>query len=147
SAVLTCLFLLLALQNKRERFLWLIVAFMVLICFATMLNIVTFGDTLAYKHYIVLCATIEFIGSVPFLMIPLILLNIFKRKPGWDLKAYLFLILVTFSFAFVTFDQFLYFILSCIAWSIYYLISIRATSCSVTVWFPHNFARYSLETL
>src|SRR5690606_40822331 len=80
SAVLTCLFLLLALQNKRERFLWLIVAFMVLICFATMLNIVTFGDTLAYKHYIVLSATIEFIGSVPFLMIPLILLNIFKRK-------------------------------------------------------------------
>lgn len=125
--VLILLFLLLALQNKSEKFLWLIVLFMAIVCVSGFLTIATYGQKLSYHSYKWAVLLESITNSLRYLLIPIILTSIFKRKVNWDLKCYLVLTAFAFCLGLVPAYQDLCYFLLGIGCSIYYLVSVRDT--------------------
>ena len=126
AVMLIFLFLLLALQNKREKFLWLIILFMLLVCISNVLAIATYGQMLGFDQHIWAKLFENILGSIRYLVIPILLASIFKRNLGWDLKCYLFLTGFAFCIGLIPFEQELFYFAVGIGCGIYYLISVRA---------------------
>ncbi|MGK4568973.1 sensor histidine kinase [Flavobacterium sp. 3HN19-14] len=116
--VLTLLFLLLALQNRREKYLWLLTVYTSLICAVVLMDILHFGHdrTFAVQKWYNLGG--NFLSPVPFLMTPIIVIRLLNRKLTKDLKTFLFLNVILFSQSILPFEQGIIWLCVGVIWSL-----------------------------
>jgi len=125
SMILCLLFWLLAFQNPKEKNLWLISIFMTLSAASILFEFLNYGHQNSfvqhrlYNYFGVIC------DQLSYFMIPLIIINIFKRKLIWDLKIFIALC-VTIPFSFI-FSSLLITYVTALLGCVYYLNTVKTT--------------------
>jgi signal transduction histidine kinase len=89
SGVLAFLFLLLAFQNRSEKYLWSIVIFTLFTFLDGLFTYLAVGSTVSFFNRVLFLGLSNTFYWLRFLMIPVILVIVFKRNFSWDLKYYL----------------------------------------------------------
>ena len=89
SGVLTFLFLLLVFQNRSEKYLWSIVIFTLFTFITALFTSLGTGSNVSFYNRLLFIGLSNVFYWLRLMMIPVILVTVFKRKFSWDFKYYL----------------------------------------------------------